>query len=303
MTEIKKGSGLAYWAAAAAVASWSTVASAFKIALKYYGHYEMVTVAAAAAALIFAAVITFRRSWGCLARLSFREWCAMALLGLSCPAIYYMVLFSAYDNLPAQVAQPINYCWPIFLTLMLALMMHRPVRPRLYFGMLISFSGVAVISSGGSAIDGELSVRGILLALLSAVLWAAYWILNERLKSSVDENVKLFLSFFFGALFMALGAIFIPVDFSSEAGFWSSVYIGAFEMGVPFLFFSYALSHTDNVALVNQMCYIAPFLSLFLISMIVGERIVPTSYIGLSLIIGGVVYNKYLAYGNVANPR
>lgn len=67
-------------------------------------------------------------------------------------------------------------------------------------------------------------------------------------------------------------------------------------MGIPFLFFSIALKNASNVAVVNQMCYIAPFLSLFFISMIVGETIKPTSYIGLSLIISGVIFNQYIAY-------
>ena len=52
---------------------------------------------------------------------------------------------------------------------------------------------------------------------------------------------------------------------------------------------------TDNPALINQMCYLAPFLSLFFISMILGEPIMPTTYTGLALIIAGIAYNEYFA--------
>ncbi len=43
------------------------------------------------------------------------------------------------------------------------------------------------------------------------------------------------------------------------------------------------------------MGYLAPFLSLFFISMILGEPIMPTTYLGLALIVGGLVYNQYFA--------
>ncbi len=282
-------------AASAAVLSWSTVAAAFKTALSYYSHYEMLTVAALTATVIFAIAITAQRKWGQLTRMRYKDIGALALLGLLSPTLYYLVLFSAYEQLPAQVAQPINYCWPIFLVILLAAVMHKPVRPRLYIGMTVSLAGVTVISLGGG-IEGSLSPSGLILAFMSAVLWAVYWIANEKLKGGFDESVKLFGSFFFGSIYLLVGLIWMPVSFNSVEGTLASIYVGAFEMGIPFLFFSLALKNASNVATVNQMCYIAPFLSLFFISMIVGEHIMPTSYIGLSLIIFGVIFNQYLAY-------
>lgn len=283
-------------AASAAVLSWSTVAAAFKTALTYYSHYEMLTVAALTATVIFAIAITLQKKWSQFTTMMYRDWGALALLGLFSPTLYYLILFSAYEQLPAQVAQPINYCWPIFLVILLAAVMHKPVRPRLYIGMALSFAGVAVISLGGGAIEGELSIFGLLLAFTSAVLWAVYWIANEHLKGDLDESVKLFGSFLFGSLYLLIGLAWVPASFASAQGALASVYVGAFEMGVPFLFFSIALKNASNVATVNQMCYIAPFLSLFFISIIVGEKILSSSYIGLSLIIFGVIFNQYLAY-------
>ncbi len=282
-------------AASAAVLSWSTVAAAFKTALSYYSHYEMLTVAALTATVIFAIAITAQRKWGQLTRMRYKDIGALALLGLLSPTLYYLVLFSAYEQLPAQVAQPINYCWPIFLVILLAAVMHKPVRPRLYIGMTVSLAGVTVISLGGG-IEGTLSPSGLILAFMSAVLWAVYWIANEKLKGGFDESVKLFGSFFFGSIYLLVGLIWMQASFNSVEGTLASIYVGAFEMGIPFLFFSIALKNASNVATVNQMCYIAPFLSLFFISMIVGEHIMPTSYIGLSLIIFGVIFNQYLAY-------
>ena len=66
-------------------------------------------------------------------------------------------------------------------------------------------------------------------------------------------------------------------------------------MGIPFICFGIAIRTTDNPALVNQLCFLAPFLSLFFVAMIVGETILPSTYIGLTLIVGGILYNQYLA--------
>lgn len=287
----------AIFAAAVAVLSWSTVAAAFKTALLYFSTYEMVTVAAITATLVFALSITLRHRWGELRAIPRRSFMSLCLVGLFNPAAYYLILFAAYDMLPAQVAQPINYCWPIFLTILMAVIMHRPVRPRLFIGMLTSFLGVALISLGGGGLpEGSLSVVGLLTALASALLWAVYWIFNERIGNGVDESVRLFISFGFASAVMLAAWPLTGAMFGSTEGMLSSIYIGMFEMGIPFLFFAIALSQATNVAIVNQMCYVAPFLSLFFISIIVGETIVPLTYVGLTLIIAGVVYNKYLAY-------
>ena len=66
-------------------------------------------------------------------------------------------------------------------------------------------------------------------------------------------------------------------------------------MGIPFLTFGMALRITGNPALINQMCYLSPFLSLFLIAMVLGEKIAPATYAGLALIVAGLVYNQYFA--------
>ena len=64
-------------------------------------------------------------------------------------------------------------------------------------------------------------------------------------------------------------------------------------MGIPFIFFGLAMRKTDNPALINQLTYLSPFMSLFFIAMILGEKIVPTTFIGLALIVFGIVFNEY----------
>ncbi len=280
---------------AIAVASWSTVASAFKIGLRHYSYYELLLVAALSALVILSVVISIQRKWHLLKTISRKEWLLFAFTGLLNPAGYNLILFKAYDLLPAQIAQSINYSWAIVLTLLLALFMRQRIPALKFLGMAISLSGVALISLGSGSFTGsgiQLSATGLILAFLSAFVWATFWILNTK-SSHIDNVFALFLSFLFGSLFLLFGLLFVDVQLASFKGMMSSIYVGLFEMAIPFIFFGLALKKTDNPALINQLCYLSPFISLFIIQSVLGEPIYFTTIVGLLLIIGGILFNEY----------
>lgn len=285
--------------AATAVLSWATVATAFKIALSHLTVFNMLFIATCTALLIFAAMMTIEKKWGLLRAMSGKDLFASGLLGVLNPVVYYLVLFKAYDMLPAQMAQPLNYAWPIVLLLLLAIFNHERIPAKKYIGMALSVGGVVCISLGGGGVKGSVSAAGVIMALMSAALWAIYWMFNNRLKGKVDTTVALFLGFLFGSLVLLAAGCFVGIEIDSLDGLLSGIYIGCFEMGIPFLTFGMALRITSNPALINQMCYLSPFISLFLIAIVLGETIVPATYVGLMLIVAGLVYNQYI----VGNPK
>ena len=227
--------------------------------------------------------------------LSGRKWLYYALLGLLNPVGYYLVLFKAYDLLPAQIAQPVNYIWPIMLLILLAVFTHHPIPSSKYIGMFISLLGVTLISWGtGYSGKETISYYGLLLALLSALLWAIYWMIQNKQKEKTDSCVALFVSFLFGTVYLLVASYgMAPMVFTIE-GILSGIYIGGFEMGIPFICFGIAMRRASNPALINQLCYLAPFLSLFFISVILNEQITLTTYAGLTLIVSGIIFNQYL---------
>lgn len=280
--------------ACVAVLSWSTVATAFKTTLRYLSHFEMLVVASLTSLFIFSVLLTVQRKWLLVRCLDKRQWLYFAGLGLLNPVAYYLVLFKAYALLPAQVAQPINYAWPIVLLVLLAVVAGQPIPRRKYVGMAVSLAGVALISLGPGGSSGlSVSAEGILLAALSAVLWASYWMLNNRYKEEFDSSLTCFMSFFFGTLYLLIGSCFVEVKIDTLPGLLSGMYVGGFEMGIPFICFGLAMRIGSNPALVNQLCYLSPFLSLFLIALVLGEQIATTTYVGLLLIVLGIVYNQY----------
>lgn len=278
-----------------AVLSWSTVATAFKMALRSMSVYEMLLVASLTALAIFTVWILVTRQYRELKGITLPVLGRFALMGLVMPAVYYAILFKAYDYLPAQVAQPINYIWPILLAVLLAIFAGRPIPRAKYAGMAVSLAGVAVISLGGASIEGALSPVGLGLALLSALLWALYWIINNSLKDNMSQGPSMFLTFLFGSIYLLAAMPFFPIGHLTWQTILPGAYIGAFEMGIPLICFGIAIRTTDNPALINQLCYLGPFLSLFIIAMMLGEPIAPSTFIGLLLIVAGLVYNEFFA--------
>ena len=277
-----------------AVLSWSTVATAFKKSLEHISHFELVMVSCVTSLLIFAILMTIQKKWKLIKDMQAKEWGYFALLGLLNPVAYYLVLFKSYDLLPAQVAQPINYAWPIVLVVLLAIFTKQPIQPKKYIGMAISLGGVAMISLGGSqALGTKLPLSGLLLAALSAFLWASYWVVNNKNKERFDASLAFFMTFLFGSIYMTIGSFFVGVNLNTVPGLLWGSYVGAFEMGIPFIFFGLAMRQTDNPTLINQLTYLSPFMSLFIISMVLGEKIVPTTIGGLVLIVFGIVFNEY----------
>lgn len=291
--------------ASVAVLSWATVATAFKMAQRGLTFFGLTLVATLTALALFALYVTIERNWRTIRKFRTHQWGYFAILGLINPTGYYLVLMKSYKLLPAQVAQPVNYIWPVALVFMLAMFLKIRIEKRKYIGMLVSLLGVSVISVGASnAGIGDYSQfgMGLILALFSAVLWAAYWMVNNQSSSQYNSSVQFFMGFMFGALYQLMIAFVLEVPIIKEGvsqqeltqGILWGIYAGLFEMGIPFICFGLALKNTSNPALVNQLCYLGPFLSLFFIAHIVGERILPATYVGLALIVAGIIYNQYL---------
>src|SRR5690606_31812383 len=97
-----------------AVAAWSTVATGFKLGLRVLEPVQLVFLGAVASAGLFALLATLGRQW----RPQQAPWKSGLAFGLLNPFLYYLVLFEAYDRLPAQIAQPLNYTWAITLAVL-----------------------------------------------------------------------------------------------------------------------------------------------------------------------------------------
>ncbi|MAM88306.1 MAG: EamA family transporter [unclassified Hahellaceae] len=281
---------------AATVMLWSTVATAFKLSLGELSPLQLMLVACATSVLVLACILTLQRRWQAVIALSPRQYLISVLMGLLNPVLYYLVLFEAFDRLPAQEAQPLNYTWALTLTyLSVPLLGQKLSRSDLLAG-LVCYSGVVVIATRGDLLGLEFSDSiGVGMALASTVIWAMYWIINTR--DTRDPLAGLFLNFLFGLpliLLLCLATAGLPKDIGT--GVLAAVYIGVFEMGIAFVLWSRAMRLAENTSQVSNLIFISPFLSLVFIHFILGETIRPSTYIGLVLIIIGLWWQQHAQF-------
>ena len=281
-----------YFWALLAVGLWSTVATAFKIALDFVGPVELLLYSTTASALTLFLVALVRGKLGECKQQLFKAPLYYLAVGLLNPIIYYLTLFAAYDRLPGSQAQPINYTWAISLTVMSALFLKQKIRRIDWLAGALGYFGVLLIATRGDLINFEFtSTSGVLLALLSTFLWAGYWIANARNKA--EPTVALTLSFGWATLLLwALVPWFIELTPMRPEILLAVSYIGLFEMGITFLFWATAMRLASNTALVANLIFLSPFLSLILLYYIRGETIYPATIIGLVVIVAALLLQR-----------
>ena len=271
----------------AAVLLWSTVAAAFKLSLRTLSPTQLLLYATATALLILALLMIGRGEAGALRTAPRRQIRGALLLGLLNPALYYSVLFEAYDRLPAQVAQPLNYTWAITLGALSIPLLGQRFRPRLLLAGLVAYSGVVLIAIQGGEGDAA-DPFGVALALGSTLLWALYWIGNT--KNKLPPMAGLFLNFAAALPVVFLVCLFtdglVPADLR---GLWGALYVGAVEMAFAFALWLTALKLADSAARIANLIFFAPFISLVFIATVADEPIRAGTMLGLVLIVGGLL--------------
>ncbi|MGQ7261820.1 DMT family transporter [Vreelandella sp. V005] len=272
-----------------AVALWSTVATAFKIALAWMSPLELMWLA------------TFV-SWALMGALVFKQgnietalrsgWKTAAWAGLMNPVAYYLVLFAAYDRLPGQEAMALNYTWALAMAfLAVPILGQRLTRIDIVAG-LIAYAGVWVIATRGAVFDVDFAdPLGVILALASTLLWALYWLLNAKDKRQPLvgqwQNFSVGLPVLTVLLFLGPG-----LQWHGWPALGAGVYVGLFEMGVAFILWQLAVHKVSRTAKVSNLIFLSPPVSLLLLFLVVGEPIFPSTLLGLGLILSGLVVQQ-----------
>lgn len=282
---------------------WSTVATAFKLSLASLSVYQLLVIACLTSTLVLLLILLLTGKLKSLRGQFYSLLKPSLFMGWLNPFFYYLVLLEAYDRLPAQVAQPINYTWVIVLTIMSVFFLKQKVSKKDIIAGVVCYAGVAVISiQGGTENPVALNYSGVILAVLSTLIWAGYWTLN--IKDKRDPVIGLFLNFLVAVpLVLVACAVFSDFNFPLSPGLFFSVYIGLFEMSLAFLCWSFALKLAENTSKVSNLVFLSPFLSLILIHFVLGEEIYPTTYAGLMLIMGGLAIQKVTMYRKSWNEQ
>ena len=276
----------------AAVLAWSTVATAFKLALRELDVLQLLAYSVCFSAAALLSMVVWQGKLPLLREYAGQSPGYFLLMGLVNPVAYYLVLLHAYDLLPAQQAQAINYTWAISLAVLAVPLLGHKLNRRDLIALVLGYGGVLIIATRGQVLALEFdSVEGVGLALLSTLIWAAYWLVSTR--NQRDPVACLCLNFAIAApAALALCATFSSLVIPGWTGLAGAAYVGLFEMGVTFALWSTALRLSSGVSRVGNLIFLSPLVSLVFIATILGEAIHPATLVGLALIIPGVLLQQ-----------
>lgn len=275
-----------------AVMLWSTVATAFKLSLRYFSPIELLLYSGSFSTVLLGMILVWQGKLRLVFQCTRKEYLLSIVLGLLSPFLYYLILFKAYELLPAQQAQPLNYTWAITLSLLAVPLLKQKIRWQQWLALIVSYCGVVVISTEGRPFSLQFTdSHGVALALLSTIVWSLYWIYNT--KDRRDPIVGLFVNFLFSFPFV-LGYYLLTTELRIPPfqGLLGAAYVGTFEMGACFVLWLMAMKLTDNTAKISNLIFLSPFLSLVFIFFLVGEKILPATFIGLTLIVAGLLCQR-----------
>lgn len=281
-----------FFYAGLAVLFWSTIPTAFKVALAELTPAMLLLMASLTSVLVLFIITLAEGTTRELFTITRSSVISSAVLAFVNPFIYYLILLKAYSLLPAQVAQPLNMIWPLILVFLSGPLLSQKIPRRSYVALIVSFAGVYIVSSQGSPFSpGKSDPAGVLLALGSSLFWALYFIFNMRDKRR--ESIKLLSNFIIASLYLTIFVIvtdgFVMPDLKAAI---AGIYVGIFEMGLAFYLWLRALKLASSTDRIANLVYLAPFLSLIFINIFLDEKIYITTPAGLMLIIGGIVYQN-----------
>ncbi len=289
----------AYLFAGIAIFFWSTVATAFKLALEHLEPIQLVFYSTLFSVIVLFFIALIQGKIGLIKSFSKRALMQCAFLGLLNPCLYYIILFKGYDILPAQEAMVINFSWPIMIVILSIPILKQKIDIKSFLSIIVCYVGVVVIATKGDVFSMQFeNSLGVVYILITTVIWSLFWLFNT--KNSNDSVVSLFLIFLFSLPYILIITYFsdsfvIP----SLKGFIGSAYIGLFEMGISVVLWQSALKISTTVSRVASLVFITPFLSLLILHFVLKEDILASTIFGVILICSGLILQKYFTRKSV----
>ncbi len=197
-----------------------------------------------------------------LSRFDFSQWrlpwrtLALGVYGLFG---FHFLLFIALRHAPPVQANLVNYLWPLGMVV-LAPVLLPGVRLTLRHGLAacIGFAGAALAITGGRALEGGLA-WGYLPALGSAVVWASYSLLTQRVPPFPTSAIGLF-ALVSGLLSLACHVWLEPAAQVGPADWPALLLMGLGPLGAAFYLWDAALKRGD-ARQIGLLSFLTPLLS------------------------------------------
>jgi drug/metabolite transporter (DMT)-like permease len=232
-----------------------------------------------AAGMIMSAIVLRR---GGSMRVTRREFAGCALVGCLLPGAN-AVLFFAEKTVPTGLASLLIASVPLWVVI-LRLWGRERLRPRTLIGVAVGFAGVAVLlrPSGGATLGG------ILLCVLSAVMWSVGSVASARLTMPRDSFTATAWEMLVGGFAMLPWGIVDGGGLSPSLGSSLSwVYLVTIGSVVGYTAYTWLLANAP-LATVSTYAYVNPVVAILLGVLFRNEHLTVQILIGAAVVVAAV---------------
>ena len=277
-----------YVYAGTSVLCFGTVATASKLLMNQLDAVYVLAFSFLAATL-FLGIYNWKKGYlQELKKISGRTVLRMIVIGSLGVFFYNYFLLLGTARLKAQTAFVINELWPALIIIFSCWILKEKMNPGKAAAVIFSFLGILVVTTDGKLTEFSLGdTKGVFYALLAAVCYGLYCTLNK--KETYDKNLSVMISYAAGTVTAFLvvlihGKLMIPTGSQMGGMVWNGIICNA----LPYLTWALALD-IGNTAVIANLAYLTPFVSLLCTHFVLGERITVFSVLGLLLIVLGIV--------------
>jgi drug/metabolite transporter (DMT)-like permease len=230
--------------------------------LKNIPTFEILAIALSISFVVIALKLTIQNQWGRIKQ-PWLVW-LIGVIGIFGNDLTYI---AAFKYAPPAHVDLINYLWPIFVILGSSLLPSEKFTYKHLLAGLLGLTGFYILLTDGTSMAHfrPSYVIGYLLALLDALIWAAYTLLARYYGKTPIEMIGMYCGV--GALFSLLThcqfeATIIP---SLTQGL-IILFIGFSTSGTAYFLWDYGVKH-GNFKLLSNLSYGNPIISILLLAL------------------------------------
>ncbi|MBA2683081.1 MAG: DMT family transporter [Gemmatimonadaceae bacterium] len=164
------------------------------------------------------------------ARPTRRQVLLLLALGILGNGIYQMVFVGSVVNTDVGIAALLLASSPAFIALLGRFAGLGEITARVALGIALSLAGVALIAfTSRVALNGTSTLEGNLLAVLAAIIWAVYVVLQARFVNDVEDTTVAALTLTGGAiplLIFGFPSMLATHWLALPAGVWGAIVFG-----------------------------------------------------------------------------
>lgn len=292
-----------YWLAAYTIFCWGTLPAVTKMTLTNISNMKVLFLSALIASgclylyLFFSGRIKLFRSLTC------SDIWQLIGLGFLGNFLYSAFYYASLRMLPSADACTINYLWPIIATICAAVILHEKIKAAKWLAILLSFTGVVIISTKGNGLSTA-NVQGILLCIAGAFCYGVFNVLNK--KKGLDQ--LLCTAVYFTVTAICSGPIlFVTENLSPMSGAtWAGMlWLGVFIDALAIFAWGAALQMSE-VGVLSNLAYLTPVVAMIVSYITLHEPIEFYSVLGMLFVLGGCflqVFSKRNTYEKIEKSR